>query len=302
MASAVKRGADVAREARLEEAARTPRVPVKTRTEPVEITRSLSEEVLKGYDFLFVGLDLAGMPEGGFNPDILVSARSFGGPLAVAIAGAHKRDPIGGPLRLLVPITDVSARRRGRDRTRARESRRTHHSLPLAGGVSAFIRRGAPAASLNASERGGGDQGSRRVRRSSRSIGARQKQAVGRLARRHSRRSRRSERVVDRARRRCAAERGFAFWRDGQSSLGDEPSLAAIRCELKWRGRGYPAPSCKPWRSASAGVPLTLVFELGGRLELILGGVHGRAPDLVARVISHLHRLRFDGDVMRSHS
>jgi hypothetical protein len=54
------------------------------------------------------------------------------------------------------------------------------------------------------------------------------------------------------------------------------------------------------WRSASAGVPLTLVFELGGRLELILGGVHGRAPDLVARVISHLHRIWFDGDVMRS--
>ncbi len=114
MASAVKRGADVAREARPEEAARTPRVPVKTRTEPVEIARSLSEEVLKGYDFLFVGLDPAGMPEGGFNPDILVSARSFGGPLAVAIArGAHKRDPIGGPLRLLVPITGAPTSRRG---------------------------------------------------------------------------------------------------------------------------------------------------------------------------------------------
>ncbi len=109
MASAVNRGADVAREARPEEAARTPPVPVKTRTEPVEIARSLSEEALKGYDFLFVGLDPAGMPEGGFNPDILASARSFGGPLAVAIArGAHKRDPVGGSLRLLVPITGAN--------------------------------------------------------------------------------------------------------------------------------------------------------------------------------------------------
>ena len=114
MASAVKRGADVAREALPEEAARTPGVPVKTRTEPVEIARSLSEEILKGYDFLFVGLDPAGMPEGGFNPDISVSAHSFGGPLAVAIArGAHKRDPIGGPLRLLVPITGDPTSRRG---------------------------------------------------------------------------------------------------------------------------------------------------------------------------------------------
>ena len=108
------RGADVAREARPEEAARTPGAPVKTRTEPVEITRSLSEEALKGYDFLFVGLDPAGMPEGGFNPDILASARSFGGPLAAAIArGAHKRDPISGPLRLLAPITGAPTSRRG---------------------------------------------------------------------------------------------------------------------------------------------------------------------------------------------
>ena len=133
MASAVKRGAGIAREAGPEEAARTPDVPVKTRTEPVEITRSVSEEALKGYDFLFVGLDPAGMPNGGFNPDILASARAFGGCnrarraqarphwRTAQVIGPHYRRP------------DFSARRRGRDRTRARESRRTHVSLPLAG-------------------------------------------------------------------------------------------------------------------------------------------------------------------------
>jgi len=86
MASAIKQGADVARAARPEEAAHIPYVPVKTRAESVEITQSVSEEAPKGYDFLVVGLDPAGMPEGGFNPDIAASARSFGGPLAVAIA------------------------------------------------------------------------------------------------------------------------------------------------------------------------------------------------------------------------
>jgi hypothetical protein len=52
-------------------------------------------------------------------------------------------------IRLLVPHyrhRDFWARRRGRDRTPARESRRTHHPLPLAGCISAFIRRGVPAA------------------------------------------------------------------------------------------------------------------------------------------------------------
>jgi hypothetical protein len=94
--------------------ARVPPLPVKARAEPAEIARSLSEEALKGYDFLFVGLDPAGMPEGGFNPDILASARSFSGPLAAAIArGAHKRDRISGPLRLLAPITGAPTSRRG---------------------------------------------------------------------------------------------------------------------------------------------------------------------------------------------
>ena len=213
MASAVKRGADVAREADPEEAARTPPAPVKTRTEPRRDCAIAVGRALKGYDFLFVGLDPAPMPDGGFNPDILASARSFGGPLAVAIVrGAHKHDPVGGPLRLLVPIhwrPDFSARRRGRERIRTRESRRTH--LPLARGTTAFMPLGAPAANLNASQQGCSDQISRRGRRSSRSIGAGNQPAVGRLAGCHSRTGRRRESVTDHSRRRYAAERDFAF-------------------------------------------------------------------------------------------
>jgi Kef-type K+ transport system membrane component KefB/nucleotide-binding universal stress UspA family protein len=113
MASVVKQGVDVAREARPEEAVQTPPVPVKTRAEQVAITQSLKEEAPKGYDFLIIGLDPAETPEGGFNPEIAASARSFAGPFAVVIArGAHERDPIGGPLKILAPITGTAISRR----------------------------------------------------------------------------------------------------------------------------------------------------------------------------------------------
>ena len=56
-----------------------------------------------------IGLDPAQMPEGGFNPEIAESARSFDGPLAVAIArGVHKSDPVSAPLKILAPVTGAA--------------------------------------------------------------------------------------------------------------------------------------------------------------------------------------------------
>jgi nucleotide-binding universal stress UspA family protein len=46
-------------------------------------------------------------------PEIAAAARSFGGPLVVAVArGAHYSDPIGAPLRILAPVTGTVNSRR----------------------------------------------------------------------------------------------------------------------------------------------------------------------------------------------
>ena len=108
MASDVRRGANHAREARPDEAAETPDVAVKARADAT-FDHVLSDEAPNGYDFLMIGLDPAQMPEGGFNPEIAESARSFDGPLAVAIArGVHKSDPVSAPLKILAPVTGAA--------------------------------------------------------------------------------------------------------------------------------------------------------------------------------------------------
>lgn len=108
MASEVKRAADQAREARPGEAAETPDVAIKARTERAPFEDILSDEAPKGYDFLLIGLDPAQMPQGGFNPEIAEAARSFDGNLAVAVArGAHKRNPAAA-LKILVPVTGAA--------------------------------------------------------------------------------------------------------------------------------------------------------------------------------------------------
>jgi nucleotide-binding universal stress UspA family protein len=108
MASDLRSGANHAREARPDEAAETPDVAVKARAGPASFDDVLTDEAPKSYDFLMIGLDPSQMPKGGFNPEIATSARSFDGPLAVAIArGIHKSDPISAPLRILAPVTGV---------------------------------------------------------------------------------------------------------------------------------------------------------------------------------------------------
>jgi hypothetical protein len=73
---------------------------------------ALADEAPKGYDFLVIGLDPAATAEGGFNPAIAAAARSFEGPVAVAVArGVHKRDPAS-PLKILAPVTGQASARR----------------------------------------------------------------------------------------------------------------------------------------------------------------------------------------------
>ncbi len=109
MVSDVRMGANHAREARPDGAAETPDVAVKARAQSATFDDVLSDEAPKGYDFLMIGLDPAQMPDGGFNPEIAKSARSFDGPLAVAIArGVHETDPVSGPLKILAPVTGAA--------------------------------------------------------------------------------------------------------------------------------------------------------------------------------------------------
>jgi nucleotide-binding universal stress UspA family protein len=106
MASDVRQGINRAREARPDEAAEMRNVAVKARAERATVEDVLADEAPKGYDFLMIGLDPAQMPEGGFNPEIAKFARSFDGPLAVAIAHrVHESDPVSGPLKILAPVT-----------------------------------------------------------------------------------------------------------------------------------------------------------------------------------------------------
>jgi Kef-type K+ transport system membrane component KefB len=106
MALDVRRGIDRAREARPDEAAEMRDAAVKARPERATVEDVLADEAPKGYDFLMIGLDPAQMPEGGFNPEIAKFARSFDGPLAVAIAhGVDKSDPVSAPLKILAPVT-----------------------------------------------------------------------------------------------------------------------------------------------------------------------------------------------------
>jgi nucleotide-binding universal stress UspA family protein len=113
IASDLRIAADQARESRASEAPGTPSVAVKSRASGLAVEQALSKEAPKGYDFLVIGVDPAQMPAGGFNPEIAASARSFKGPVAVAVArGVHKRDPAGAPLRILAPVTGAPITRR----------------------------------------------------------------------------------------------------------------------------------------------------------------------------------------------
>jgi Kef-type K+ transport system membrane component KefB/nucleotide-binding universal stress UspA family protein len=91
------------------------------KTGPVDITTRIetpNDEVIaaeasKGYDLLFIGREPASEGDS-FHEQITRSAIGFAGAIAIAIArGEHRRDPIGRPLNILVPVTGTAISRRG---------------------------------------------------------------------------------------------------------------------------------------------------------------------------------------------
>jgi nucleotide-binding universal stress UspA family protein len=113
IASDLKDAANRAREARSSDSPEIPSVAVKARAAGPTAERALSAETPKGYDFFMIGLDPAQAPAGGFNPEIATSARSFVGPVAVAVArGVHERDPVGARLKILALVTGAPNARR----------------------------------------------------------------------------------------------------------------------------------------------------------------------------------------------
>jgi nucleotide-binding universal stress UspA family protein len=114
MTDNVKQSADQARQVGPEGARDAPQVAVKMRAEHSGPEQAVSREAPKGYDLLIVGLDPVRMPQGGLNPEIAAAARAYPGPLAVAVArGPHVDDAIGGPLKILAPVTGAASSKHG---------------------------------------------------------------------------------------------------------------------------------------------------------------------------------------------
>jgi nucleotide-binding universal stress UspA family protein len=108
----VKQSANQSRSAQPASVKDGPPVAIKASAELSDPEQAVSREAPKGYDLLIVGLDYA-MPGGGFNPKISKAARAYEGPSAVVVArGAHDDDPIGGPIKILTPITGTAISRR----------------------------------------------------------------------------------------------------------------------------------------------------------------------------------------------
>src|SRR3954453_857750 len=109
----VKTVAENIKKADLEETA-SREVEVTERSPMAPIEEAVASEAGKGYDLLVLGVEPSVAPEGGFHPKVACMARSFEGPLAVAVArGAQVGDPLRTGLDILVPVTDTEVSRRG---------------------------------------------------------------------------------------------------------------------------------------------------------------------------------------------
>jgi Kef-type K+ transport system membrane component KefB/nucleotide-binding universal stress UspA family protein len=111
----VRQGAGQARSAPTAAGDGEPGAPVvvETRSEHSGPENAVAIAGPKGYDFLIVGLDLAGTLDGGFSAEIAKTVRAYEGPLAVVAArGALMDDPRRGRLKMLVPVTGTDTAKR----------------------------------------------------------------------------------------------------------------------------------------------------------------------------------------------
>jgi nucleotide-binding universal stress UspA family protein len=87
-------------------------VTTRERDEPMEQT--VTREARKGYGLLIIGVEPTVATGGEFDDKIARIAADFDGPFAIAMArGAHRADPLGTDLDILVPVTGMSFSRRG---------------------------------------------------------------------------------------------------------------------------------------------------------------------------------------------
>jgi nucleotide-binding universal stress UspA family protein len=121
-------------------------VDVITREQTAEPEETVSTEAAKGYDFLLIGREPTLGGDGGFDDGIVKIADQFKGPLTVMAAGGlHKRQPLGSPLDILLPVTGTEVSQRGAELAfalaRATNSPVTALHVPL-GAQSPARRRG----------------------------------------------------------------------------------------------------------------------------------------------------------------
>ena len=90
------------------------RLPIDVTTTTEDADRIIATAGEKGFDFLFLGLETTGSPEGGFDAAVVAIADRFNGPLAiVATRGTHAADPAARPQHILVPVNGTDVSRRG---------------------------------------------------------------------------------------------------------------------------------------------------------------------------------------------
>lgn len=75
---------------------------------------TITEAGAKGFDFLVVGIEPTGAPDGGFSETVASTVDKFAGPVAIVAArGIHSEDPETERLGMLVPVNGSDVSRRG---------------------------------------------------------------------------------------------------------------------------------------------------------------------------------------------
>jgi Kef-type K+ transport system membrane component KefB/nucleotide-binding universal stress UspA family protein len=89
------------------------KVAVTARVQEAPLEQAISAEARRGYDLLFIGIDKAVTPKGAFADAVTRIAKSFDGPLALALArGPHAKNPFNSALNILVAVNGTEVSRR----------------------------------------------------------------------------------------------------------------------------------------------------------------------------------------------
>ena len=95
------------------EDARPDRVDVLTKSANMRTEDAVATEARKGYDLMFIGIEISDLTRGGYNQEITKIANGFEGPLAIVVGrGRHLERPRDSTFRILAPITGTDASRR----------------------------------------------------------------------------------------------------------------------------------------------------------------------------------------------